>query len=76
MNTLVNIPAPLLREAKAKASKAGISVKTLFIHALEREIKKLPAKNGARKPVRVPLIRSKKPGWLKLTNEQINEILG
>ena len=73
MRTTVDIPDPMYRQLKSKAALRGCSVKQLILRGVEIELQGSSAK--ARNQVRFPVIRSKRPGWLKLTNEQINEIL-
>lgn len=74
MRTTVDIPDPVYRQLKSKAARRGCSVKDLILRGVEAELT-----GGIRKPVgtriTAPLIKSKRPGWLKLDNKIINEIL-
>jgi hypothetical protein len=74
MRTTVDIPDPVYRRLKIAAAERGYSVKELVLRGVKAEL-------GGGKPVRkapavsLPIIDSKRPGWLRLTNHQINEIL-
>jgi len=74
MRTTVDIPDPVYRRLKTKAAQQGCSVKELVLRGVKAE---LAESAGVRRRVAaaVPLIDSKRPGWLRLTNQQINEIL-
>jgi hypothetical protein len=74
MRTTVDIPDPVYRRLKAKAALQGCSVKELVLRGVEAE---LGGRKGARKgkKIALPIIDSKRPGWLHLTNNQIDEIL-
>jgi hypothetical protein len=74
VRTTVDIPDPTYRQLKAKAALQGCSVKDLILRGVEVEL------NGDRRTqakgrVALPLIKSKRPGWLKLSNKVIHEIL-
>lgn len=73
MRTTVDIPDPLFRRLKSTAALRGCSVKELVIRAVEGELNAEKGKQPTR--VTLPLIDSKTPGRLNLTNEIINEIL-
>jgi hypothetical protein len=74
MRTTVDIPDPMYRQLKSKAAQRGRSVKDLILHGVEVALN--GAKSGKRKGrVTLPFIESKRPGWLKLSNERIHEIL-
>jgi len=74
VRTTVDIPDPIYRRLKSAAALQGCSVKDLVLRGVSVE---LEASKGRRKrkPVRLPIIDSKKPGWLRLTNRRVNEIL-
>jgi hypothetical protein len=74
MKTMLDIPDPVYRRLKAEAAERGCSVKDLVLRGVKAE---LEGGRAPRKPraVTLPLIESKRPGWLRLTNNQINEIL-
>ena len=74
MRTTVDIPDPIYRRLKSAAALRGCSVKDLVLRGVSLE---LEASKGRRKRklIRLPIIDSKKPGWLQLTNPRVNEIL-
>ena len=74
MRTTVDIPDPVYRRLKAEAALRGCSVKELVLRGAQAELE------GRRdapksKAITLPIIDSKRPGWLHLTNAQVNEIL-
>jgi len=74
MRTTVDIPDSLYRRLKSAAALRGCSVKDLVLRGAKTELER--AKDRRKKNVvRLPVIDSKRPGWLRLTNRNINEIL-
>ena len=71
MRTTVDIPDGTYRKLKSKAARQGCSVKELILRGVEKEL----ALARARRRVQLPIVRSKKPGTLRITNEQIYEIV-
>jgi len=74
MRTTVDIPDDLYRRLKAESAHRGCSVKTLVLKGVKLELEN-SRHSGKRKIVKLPVIKSRKPGWLDLTNSKINEIL-
>ena len=74
MRTTVDVPEPVFRKMKATAALRGVSLKEFPLSAVEHEMtRKSSAKDYT---VRLPLIRSKHPGTLNLTNAEIEDSLG
>jgi hypothetical protein len=74
VRTTVDIPDPTYRQLKARAALRGCSVKKLILRGVEAELS--GGKRGLTKGrVTLPLIKSKRPGWLRLSNKTIHEIL-
>ncbi len=74
VRTTVDIPDSLYRQLKSKAALEGCSVRELILRGVQGELR--PVKKGRKKGrIKLPLIESKRPGWLKLDNQTINEIL-
>ena len=74
MRTTVDIPDPVYRRLKTKAAHRGCSVKELVLRGVKAELEGgKPARKA--QAIKLPIIDSKRPGWLRLTNQQINEIL-
>lgn len=73
MRTTVDIPDALYRELKSKAAQEKRSVKELILRGVEVELRGRPKRKGKR--VRLPLIKSKRPGTLDITSDQIYELI-
>jgi hypothetical protein len=71
MRTTVDIPDETYRELKILAAERGMTVRQIVLDGVElvRQQKARPLKRFV-----VPVIRSKRPGTLHLTNEQIDEL--
>ena len=73
MRTTIDLPDPLFRELKAVAARRGTSLKNVIRTAVEAELRNAEAKPGRR--VKFPLLDSKEPGTLNLTNAEIDDLL-
>jgi hypothetical protein len=73
MRTTVDLPDALFRKMKAMAALQGISLKQFITRAIQVELSKPRESQGYR--VKLPLIRSKLPGSLDLTNVKIEDLL-
>ena len=73
MRTTVDIPDPLYRRLKSRAARERRSVKDLILRGVEDELE-LRRKRAKRK-ISLPLIRSKRPGTVRLDNAKIFEIV-
>ena len=74
MRITLDIPGPVYRQLRSKAALRGSSVKELTLHCVQAEVNGDIHKPASAR-VAPPLINSKRPGWLKLNNKTINEIL-
>lgn len=74
MRTTVDIPDPIYRRLKSVAALRGCSVKELILLGVKAELARSKS-TARRKRVRLSLIESDRPGWLRLTNRRINGIL-
>ncbi|HEY3319175.1 MAG TPA: hypothetical protein VGP72_01705 [Planctomycetota bacterium] len=74
MKTTVEIPEELLQLAKADAERRGVTLTDLVTEALSHELRPAKIAQSARR-VKFPLIHSRTPGQLNLTNRQIEELL-
>ncbi|OFV93873.1 MAG: hypothetical protein A3H28_05590 [Acidobacteria bacterium RIFCSPLOWO2_02_FULL_61_28] len=72
MRTTVDIPDPTYRELKSKAARQGCSVKELILGCVEKELRPRTRRRGR---IELPIIKSKQPGILRLTNEAIYEVI-
>jgi len=71
MRTTVDIPDELLKDAKRKAVEEDTTLRQLVIEGLKLR-SRIPK---SRQKIEFPIVRSKNPGTLTLTNEQIYDIL-
>lgn len=74
MRTTVEIPDEIYRELKIKAAREGKTVREIVLQGLQQELENNEKSRPIRK-LKLPLIRSSRPGTLDLTNEQIDDIL-
>lgn len=72
MRTTLDIPDALYREIKVRAATEGVTIREVILDGVEMRLAKREAASD--EPFRVPVIRSKRPGTLDLTNEQIDEL--
>jgi len=75
MRTTIDLPDPLFREVKSFAAMNGISLREVFQMAIEHELAHAHKSDVVRDKVRLPLIKSKHPGSLHLTNADIEDLL-
>jgi hypothetical protein len=73
MRTTVDLPDPLFRELKAIAARRGTSLKNVIREAVELEIRKTQSKPVGR--IKFPVLPSREPGTLSLTNADIEDVL-
>jgi len=76
MRTTLDLPDHLFKEAKSKAARRGVPLKVLMIEALEKELRAPESQSVRPRRLRAPLIRSRRPGHLKISNTEIDELLG
>lgn len=74
VRTTVDIPDPIYRRLKSVAALRGCSVKDLVLRGVKAEIEG-PGERRKKRTIKLPIIDSRRPGWLHLTNRRINEIL-
>ncbi len=73
MRTTVDIPDPVYRRLKSRAAGEGSSAKELILRGVEYVLKERRRKS--RRRIKLPLVRSKRPGTLQLDNAKIFEII-
>lgn len=74
MRTTVDIPDQTYRQLKSKAALRGCSVKELILRGVKAELNGETQEQHKGK-VTLPLVKSKRPGWLRLNNKTIHELL-
>jgi plasmid stability protein len=72
MRTTIDIPDETYRDLKMKSAREGKSVRQIVLRGIQRELE--AAEEMPVRKLQLPLIRSSRPGTLKLTNEQIDEL--
>jgi hypothetical protein len=75
MRTTIDLPDQVFRELKALAAMKGISLKEVFQTAIEHELASANKADVVRDRVQLPLLKSKNPGTLNLTNADIEDLL-
>ncbi|HWG21098.1 MAG TPA: hypothetical protein VG225_11270 [Terracidiphilus sp.] len=74
MRTTIDIPDDTYRELKVKAAREGKPVRQIVLRGIRRELEMVDAQ-PKRKKFQIPVIPSTQPGTLRLTNEEIDDIL-
>jgi len=73
VRTTIDIPDAMYRRLKARAAKEGRPAKTLILQGVEQVLKSTPASAG--RPVTLPLVRSKRPGAIRIDNARIYDVI-
>jgi hypothetical protein len=73
MRTTVDLPDPLFRQVKSVAALSGSTLKEFIQDTLQQAV--TSDRRVRRHKVRLPLIHSKHPGALRLTNADIEDHL-
>jgi len=74
MRTTIDIPGETYRELKIKAAQECTAVRQIVLRGIQRELHAAGEPARPDRKFQVPVIRSKHPGTLNLTNEQIDEL--
>jgi hypothetical protein len=72
VRTTIDIPDDTYRALKIKAAREGTPVRQVVLRGIHRELE-MPEGKRVRK-MKLPVIRSARPGTLHLTNEQIDDL--
>lgn len=73
MRTTIDIPDETYKELRLLAAERGESIRKLVLDGIQ--LVQQHNLRPARKKFVVPVIQSKRPGTLKLTNEEIDELI-
>ena len=73
MRTTIDIPDAMYRRLKTRAAGEGRSVKSLILVGVEQALEKEPPPRGRR--VTLPIVRSKRPGCLRIDNARIYDVI-
>jgi predicted DNA-binding ribbon-helix-helix protein len=74
MRTTLDLPDATFRQLKSLAARRGTTLKQVLRSAVEKEIVTATAKLPRRR-IKVPVLKSKEPGSLNLTNAEIDDFL-
>ena len=74
MRTTIDIPNSVYRRLKSRAAREGSSAKKLILRGVERVLREKPGKSPGKR-VKLPIIRSKRPGTLDLDNARIYDFI-
>jgi hypothetical protein len=74
MRTTIDIPASLYQRLKARAANEGSSAKRLILRGVEQVLRE-KSSTTSRKHVKLPLVRSKRPGTVVLDNARISDVI-
>lgn len=69
----MDIPDPVYRRLKSRAASEGSSAKELILRGVEQILRK--SRRKFHRKVKLPIVRSKRPGALRLNNAKIYEII-
>lgn len=73
MRTTIDIPDAMYRRLKAQAALEGRSIKSLILRGTEQTLAQKPL--GSSRRVTLPLVRSKRPGSLRVDNARIYDVI-
>jgi hypothetical protein len=74
MRTSIELPDELFRELKIVAANQRVTLKTLVRRAVENEVMRARVQSSRRR-LRFPILDSKEPETLNLTNAEIEDLL-
>ena len=73
MRITLDIPGTIYRQLKGRAASEGETVGAFILRAVVQALQK--PRRKVRRPVKLPLVRSKEPGTLDLDNAKIYEVI-
>jgi hypothetical protein len=73
MRTTVDIPNPIYRRLRSRAVSEGSTAKELILRGVEQVLK--DKKKKSRRRVKLPIVRSKRPGELQIDNAKIYDVI-
>ena len=73
MRTTVDIPDHLYSQLKTSAAAERTSVKEIVLRAVEKQLRSEHVIEH--RPVQLPIVKSKRPGHLRLDNDKIYKII-
>jgi Antitoxin ParD len=73
MRTTIDIPDRMYQRLKARAARQGQTAKALILQAVEQTLSS--RRRQANRKITLPLVRSKRPGTLRLDNARIYDVI-
>ena len=73
MRTTVDIPDPIYKRLRSRAVSEGSTAKELILRGVEQVLK--DTKKKSRRRVKLPIVRSKRPGELEIDNAKIYDVI-
>ena len=73
MRTTIDIPDAVYRRLKARAAAEGRAAKTLILQGVEQVLASQKSVNS--RPVTLPLVKSKRPGAIRIDHARIYDII-
>ena len=74
MRTTLDLPDDTFRQLKSLAAQKGMSLKQVLRTAVERELASI-GRGERKRRVKFPILDSKQPGTLNLSNADIEDLL-
>ena len=75
MKTTVELPDAVFRQAKAEAALEGRALRAFILDAVVHELDRTRESDRARQRVSLPLVRSRRPGSLRITGDTVADAL-
>jgi len=77
MRTTIDLPDSLFKKMKAMAALRGMKMREYVMEVLEKALTPSKRSHSGRKrrEVKFPLIRRKKPGTIRYSNEQLEDLM-
>jgi len=75
MRTTIDLTDQVFRELKALAAMKGMSMKEIIQKAVQDELANANRADVVRDRIKFPILESKEPGTLHLTNAEIDDLL-
>ena len=73
MRTTIDIPDAMYRRLKARAAAEGRPAKSLILQGVEQVL--APQKSVGGRPVTLPLVKSRRPGCIRIDHASIYDII-
>ncbi|MGH9606540.1 MAG: hypothetical protein ACRD3N_12680 [Terracidiphilus sp.] len=75
MRTTIDLPESVYRKGEQAARTQGVTIEEFIVRSFERELEAAPEQRPAARNVSFPVIRSKHPGTLDLSDFNFDDLL-